>query len=133
MSANNNQNPQVSEGQFGQKGQYGAVTGQGFGGGLAKDSQGRPLNETQAQNQDSNYSGYGQNDSESQETLPGSSIPSHHVPLLSTAAAFRTQQGHRLEFRRVCVCATCRAHTVDAGALRHSGTCEVCEESAPNV
>lgn len=63
MSANNQQQPQVSEGQFGQKGQYGAVTGQGFGGNLAKDSQGNSLNSTQEENKQSNYSGYGANDS----------------------------------------------------------------------
>ncbi|WVQ77992.1 hypothetical protein IAT38_000073 [Cryptococcus sp. DSM 104549] len=48
---NNNQNSgsqdaqgnKGQEGQFGQQGQYGAVTGQGFGGGLAKDSNGQSL------------------------------------------------------------------------------------------
>lgn len=37
------QGNQGAPGQFGQQGQYGAVTGSGFGGGLAKDAQGQPL------------------------------------------------------------------------------------------
>ncbi|CAK9784426.1 hypothetical protein CC85DRAFT_284797 [Cutaneotrichosporon oleaginosum] len=66
MSSNQQQG---QPGQFAQQGQYGAVTGGGFGGALAKDRDGNLLQggqqqqQQQQQEQRSAYEGYGANDS----------------------------------------------------------------------
>ncbi|AFR93193.1 hypothetical protein C343_01082 [Cryptococcus neoformans C23] len=56
------QGNQGAPGQFGQQGQYGAVTGSGFGGGLAKDAQGQPLQGGKQGQKDSPYEGMDNDD-----------------------------------------------------------------------
>ncbi|GMK57297.1 hypothetical protein CspeluHIS016_0401310 [Cutaneotrichosporon spelunceum] len=58
MSSNQQQG---QPGQFAQQGQYGGVTGAGFGGSLAKDRDGNPLQNQKEEH--SIYEGYGANDS----------------------------------------------------------------------
>ncbi|ADV20479.1 hypothetical protein I305_06278 [Cryptococcus gattii E566] len=59
---NDIQGNQGAPGQFGQQGQYGAVTGAGFGGGFAKDAQGQPLQGSKQGQRDSPYEGMDNDD-----------------------------------------------------------------------